>query len=649
MVQSLKAFNWADALYNESSIKPTVSILIVAWNSGDDLERCMAALDAQSTRDFEVILLDNGSTDGAVARLAARSWLRVERSEINLGFAAGNNRAARAACGRYLVTLNPDAFPEPDWLEMLVSAAERYPEAGSVGSTQLLDADPNIYDGAGDPYTLFGAAWRGDKGRPARPIVEGEVFGVCAAAALYRREVFEAVGGFEERFFCYYEDVDLALRLRLAGWTAVQTPSARVRHVGSGSAPSGFVLRHATRNRIWTLIRGLPDALIWLGAPLAMGLAIAAALAGVLRGETWARLSAIGEAFRGLGETLRERRAIQMSATVTQATFLRALTWSPWRYLRRRSDVRPVSDLTERVAEPPDHGRTVAVIVSYQPDQTLSAVIGAALGQCDRVVLVDNGSEAETVDHLRVLSGKEDRLILIENGKNLGLAKAQNIGLAKARGQGADWILLLDDDSVPEPGMVAALIAAWTDLPDRRRVGLLTPRLTDDEDSLKPYLLTARGRFNLDRTPMVPGGLVRDGVFAIASGSLIRSKVLDVVGDMAADYFIDYVDIEFSLRMRAAGFEIVGVGDAVLRHRLGEFQRIAGSARGLNTHSAWRRFYIHRNRVRVWRDHGGTVLGWLVWDMVAAGYDVLKVLRHEDDKHAKLKAIARGWLAGLTG
>ena len=632
---------------------PTVSILIVAWNSGDDLARCMAALEAQSSRDFEVILLDNASTDGAVERLVQRPWLTHLHSDRNLGFAAGNNRAAQTASGRYLVTLNPDAFPEPDWLEMLVAAAERYPEAGSVGSTQLLDADPGIYDGAGDPYTVFGAAWRGGKGRAARPVAEGEVFGVCAAAALYRREPFEALGGFEERFFCYYEDVDLAVRLRLAGWIAIQTPSARVRHVGSGSAPSDFVLRHATRNRIWTLVRGLPSWMVYAGAPLALALGVAAAVVTAVRGETWARLSAVGEALEGLGATVRERRAIQASAVVSNTAFARALSWSLWSYVRRGVDVRPVPDLPQRVAEPPPQGRVVAVIVSYGPDETLTEVITAALDQCDKVVLVDNGSDRETIGRLRDLTSDDDRAILIENSENLGLAKAQNIGLACARVEGADWILLLDDDSVPQAGMIAAMIAAWNTLPDRHRVGLLTPRLTDDQDSLKPYLLTALGRFDLERTPMAAGVVVRNGVFAIASGSLIRGKVLDVVGNMAADYFIDYVDVEFSLRLRAAGFEIVGIGDAVLRHRLGEFQEIVGRdgtlTGGLNTHSAGRRFYIHRNRIRVWRAYGAQVPGWLAWDMAATLYDVWKVLRHEDDKVAKLKAIGSGWLAAVRG
>jgi len=630
---------------------PAVSILIVAWNSGGDLERCLAALDAQSYRSFEVILWDNASDDGAVDRVAPRHWLRVHKSPDNLGFAAGNNRAAVMARGRYLVTLNPDAFAEPDWLQALVAAAERHPEAGSVGSTQLLAADPTRLDGAGDPYTPWGAAWRGGKGRPARPRVEGAVFGVCAAAALYRQEAFAAVGGFEERFFCFYEDVDLAARLRLAGWTAIQTPAARVHHVGSGSAPSGFVLRHATRNRIWTAIRVLPG--FWMGPGLvaALTLAVAAALVGSLRGQGAVRFAAIGEALRAWRATRAERRAIQRDRKVSTGRFLAALTWNPLAHLRRAADVRPAGDLAQRIAEPPGEApRVAAVMVTYNPDATLNEAVRATLPQVARLILIDNGSGAETVDRLRELA-TDDRVTLILNDGNAGLAAAQNQGIAEALRDSADWVLLLDDDSVPDPEMVRCQLACWQGLAERRRVGLLAPRLTDPEDTLKPYLLTAKGRFDLERTPMRPGAVARNGVFAIASGSLIRAEMLRVTGAMAADFFIDYVDIEFSLRLRRAGFEIVGVGDAVLRHRLGEFREtfIMGRRVALNTHDAWRRYFIHRNRVRVWRAEGGWVLGWLVWDMTAALYDLYKAVALEPDRGAKVRAILRGFWAGLSG
>lgn len=628
---------------------PAVSILIVAWQSGRHLARCLEALDRQTRRDFEVVLLDNASTDGAVDALAARPWLRIERATENLGFAAGNNRAAALARGRYLVTLNPDAFAEPGWLAALVAAAERHPAAGSVGSVQLLDADPERLDGIGDPYHAIGAAWRGDRLRPARPVAESATFGVCAAAALYRRAAFDAAGGFCERFFCFYEDVDLAIRLRLAGWTAVVTPDAVVRHVGSGSAPSGFVLRHATRNRVWAWLRGMPGPLLVMTLPAALLVWAAGILAGAVRGQAMQRLAALGEAVRGLHITLAERRAIQAARRVSVAGFAGALTWSPLRYLRRAVDLRTIPDLPARVAEPPVDGvRVAAVIVSHRPDAALDRVLDAALAQAGRVVLVDNGSGPAVQDRLAARAAADERLTLIANPGNAGLAAAQNQGLEAALAGGADWVLLLDDDSVPADAMVATMLATWRTLSDRCRVGLLTPRLTDPEGTLRPRLLTARGRFDLARTPLTAGSVVRDGVFAIASGSLVRAGVLRVAGRMDARFFIDYVDVEFSLRLRRAGFEIVGVGDAVLNHRLGEVRtaRLFGREKTLSTHDAWRRRMIHRNRVRVWRRHGTVSLGWLAFDMAAALYDVWKALAWEDDRVAKLLAILRGQLEG---
>lgn len=629
---------------------PAISVLIVAWQSGDHLRHCLEALDRQSRRDFEAILLDNASTDGAVDRVPSYPWLRIERSPVNLGFAAGNNRAAALARGRYLVTLNPDAFAEPGWLDALVAAAERHPEAGSVGSVQLLDADPRILDGIGDPLHAVGAAWRGGRLRPSRPVAESGVFGVCAAAALYRRDAFDAVGGYCERFFCFYEDVDLGLRLRLAGWTAVVTPDAVVRHVGSGSAPSAFVLRHATRNRVWMLLRGMPRPVLAATLLPATAIWLAAALVGLLTGRGIARLSALAEAFGALGATLAERWAIQASRRATGGAVARALTWSPLTYLRRGIDLRPLPDLPARVALPPaESPRVVAVIVSYQPDDALDRVLDAALDQTAAVVLVDNGSAPGTVERLAARADSDARLTLIANPDNRGLAAAQNQGLEAALAAGADWVLLLDDDSVPADDMVSTMLMAWRGLAGRERVGLLTPRLTDAEGTLRPRLLTASGRFDLARTPLVPGTVARNGVFAIASGSLIRAAVLRVAGRMDARFFIDYVDVEFSLRLRRAGFEIVGVGDAVLQHRLGEVHtaRRLGLTKTLATHNAWRRRHIHCNRVRVWRRHGTVSLGWLAFDMAAAAYDVWKVLAWEDDKAAKLKAIARGLLEGL--
>ncbi|MBK8545653.1 MAG: glycosyltransferase family 2 protein, partial [Caulobacteraceae bacterium] len=150
--------------------------------------------------------------------------------------AAANNQAARGASTPYLVFLNPDAFPEPGWLAALIATAERYPEAAAIGSTQVRPDAPGVFDGVGDVLHASGLAYRAwyGKHRAAAP-PPGEPFAACGAAMLVRREAFEVVGGFDARYFCYFEDVDLCFRLRLAGWRVLHTPDAVVAHVGGGS------------------------------------------------------------------------------------------------------------------------------------------------------------------------------------------------------------------------------------------------------------------------------------------------------------------------------------------------------------------------------------------------------------------------------
>lgn len=254
---------------------PAFSVIIVNYNGGDYLVRAVAALTAQTFRDFEAIIVDNGSTDGSIAALPdldAR-FMVIEAGE-NLGFAAGNNLAALQARGDWIVTLNPDAFAAPDWLAALNRAIRRNPFATMLGSMQITADATDTFDGSGDELSMFGVAYRAGYGKPVRTYSEDfPVFGPCAAAAAYRREDFEAVGGFDERFFCYHEDVDLALKLRRLGGRAVQVHDAMVHHVGSGitGTASDFAVYHGTRNRIWTWFSSMPTGLMWGLLPLHLG------------------------------------------------------------------------------------------------------------------------------------------------------------------------------------------------------------------------------------------------------------------------------------------------------------------------------------------------------------------------------------------
>jgi GT2 family glycosyltransferase len=320
-----------------------VSVLIVNFESGDYLARCLEALCRQTVDDFEVLVLDNASRDGSLERArtaVADPRIGFEQGADNLGFAAGNNRLARRARAPLLALLNPDAIAAPDWLARLLDAARAHPDVAMFGSTQLDAGDPARFDGIGDIYFAPGLPLRGGHGRPVRalPLLFAS-FAPCAAAALYRRDGFLALGGFDERYFCYCEDVDLAFRWRLAGGRALQVGDAMVRHAGSVSAraaPSGFAAYHGMRNLIWTFVKDMPGPLFWLLLPAHVALVKLLLLRALFQGNGRPVGRGLVHALAGLAEMWDERRALQASRRVSAWSIAAALTWAPWR-LRDRA------------------------------------------------------------------------------------------------------------------------------------------------------------------------------------------------------------------------------------------------------------------------------------------------------------------------
>lgn len=228
--------------------------------------------------------------------------------------------------------LNPDAIPAPDWLARLHQAALRHPHARTLGSMQLQAENSSILDGAGDNYSIYGIAWRGGYGRPyAPPQDDYVVFAPCAAAAAYRRDAFESVGGFAEDFFCYLEDVDLGFRLRLAGFQAVQVVGAVVSHWGSAISGrhSLFTIFHASRNGIYLMIRCLPLPLLLLALPLHL----AAQVWLTLRARNWqtarTRWKGVAAGLRALPALLRQRRQVQQDRRIGVLATARLLVWHP--------------------------------------------------------------------------------------------------------------------------------------------------------------------------------------------------------------------------------------------------------------------------------------------------------------------------------
>lgn len=323
---------------------PRFTVIVVNHNGRDYLPACLDSIAAQSLRDFEVVVVDNASTDGSPELLASRRDVTVILNDRNLGFAAANNQAAAQACGDWLALLNPDAVAGPDWLANAAAAIGRHPGAVMFGSTMLRADDPTVLDGAGDCMSAFGVPWRGGHGQPAvAAISEGEVFGPCAAAAIYRRDAFQEVGGFDQAFFCYCEDVDLAYRLRLRGGYGIQLASPDVRHRGSAlaGARSAFVRYHGARNLIWCGLKNTPWPLLSLAVAGMAGFVAASAAVGLLRGHAGPVLRGAGAAVLDLPRIMRQRRRIQRERRVSAGAIARALTWSPLALLRRAIDIRP--------------------------------------------------------------------------------------------------------------------------------------------------------------------------------------------------------------------------------------------------------------------------------------------------------------------
>jgi GT2 family glycosyltransferase len=252
-----------------------LSVVIPNWNGEVWLRICLPALARQTLAGFEVIVVDNGSTDGSLAYLAqAHPEVHCLCNAENRGFSGAVNQGIRAARGEYVALLNNDTEPAPDWLERLAACMDRHPNLFSVGSKMLCYQNRDRIDDAGDGYTVLGFAFRrGDELPEARYRQDAEVFTVCAGAALYRKDLLLALDGFAESFFAYVEDVDLGWRARRAGYRNWFCADSIVWHIGSASSGSRynpFKIFLTNRNNLWLLRRNLPWWLLCLAAPLVL-------------------------------------------------------------------------------------------------------------------------------------------------------------------------------------------------------------------------------------------------------------------------------------------------------------------------------------------------------------------------------------------
>lgn len=246
---------------------PEVSVIIPNWNGKKLLPPCLAGVFGQTFSDFEIIVVDNGSTDGSV-NFVKKNYPKVQLIKLpkNLGFASAVNRGIAECKSKYLALLNNDARPDKNWLSNLYGEIVSRPEVFAVVPKVINSENKKIIDNAGDKINIIGQAEPRGKGDDASKYDRaGYIFGASGAASLFKREVFDRLGKFDEDFFFYFEDVDFSLRAQLAGYKCWYQPKALVYHLGQITAAKlgDFIEYQRFRNTIFLVVKNFPVRLFF--------------------------------------------------------------------------------------------------------------------------------------------------------------------------------------------------------------------------------------------------------------------------------------------------------------------------------------------------------------------------------------------------
>ena len=316
---------------------PKVSIIIVNYNGERVLGDCLRAVEGQSFRDFEIVLVDNASTDGS---LSLAGHLNLISLPENRGFTGGNIEGLRHCSGDYIVLLNNDTEPERGWLKALVDAADAHPEVG-ICASKLINHGTNRVDSAGD---LFSTALRGFKrgeGDAADGFNREEyIFGACAGAALYRRSMLDEIGFLDEDFFLIHEDTDLNWRAQLAGWKVLYVPSAAVYHKVRSTIGqmSDLAVYYTVRNSEFVRIKDMPRRVFLRCLPSFLaGMLTEFVLFGIRHRRPGLYIKAKSDALRLLPRMLKKRTDIMKKRKVSDEYILSLMT-SVWerKFLRAK-------------------------------------------------------------------------------------------------------------------------------------------------------------------------------------------------------------------------------------------------------------------------------------------------------------------------
>jgi GT2 family glycosyltransferase len=254
-----------------------VSVIIPNYNGMKFVNDCMVSLQKQNYKAFDIIIIDNYSTDGSYEYLVDNyPEAIIKRMDKNYGFSIAVNEGIKMSETEYVLLLNNDTEVDPNFVGELVKAIEKDDKIFAVSSKMISYWDRKVMDDAGDLYNLFGWAFQKGVGRSINEYnKKSNVFTACAGAAIYRKKVFEKIGYFDEKHFAYLEDIDISYRANLAGYTLFYEPSAVCHHVGSGTSGSkynSFKVHLSARNSIYLLYKNMPFWMLLLNAlPLVLG------------------------------------------------------------------------------------------------------------------------------------------------------------------------------------------------------------------------------------------------------------------------------------------------------------------------------------------------------------------------------------------
>ncbi len=537
---------------NRGKARLMARLVVVLVNRDGEtvLPACLDALKRQAWRDFELVIVDNASSDGSVA-CARRHFPDAEivRNDANLGFAAANNigiaRALADPTAAYVLTLNNDTIPAPDFIARLIAAADASTaDYGSWQGKVVSAEDPRVLDAVGVELSWDSVATQvGQREIDVGQYSSGDIYGVNAAAAMYTREFIEDVmlAGefFDSDFFSYLEDVDVAVRGVARGWKAALVADAVVRHVGSATSgpDSTFKWGLSSRNKLFLQVKNYSKRDIAMSVVLSLEQEVRVVLAllesplrPVVGPYLVRRLRAIGE--------------------------LRPILAKRGQVLRRRIARTIFAPPREPILGAAPRMRMSVVIVNWNGGEGIGECLASLRGQSLdslEVIVVDNGSTDGSVKFIRE---QHPEVIVLPLRMNYGFAGAANAGIEASNGE---FVALLDHDAIPDPRWAEELLAAM----DHADIAASPVYERDD-----PRVVSARGEllskwglpFSDGRGETIAESSC-DGypeVFAASRvASIYRRAVFGAIGTFDIQFFTYFEDVDLSFRARLAGYRIV--------------------------------------------------------------------------------------------